>query len=209
MPGANLAFDGRDLRAASGDSCGLLVTFLGYLIEGAPVAVENGRRSHVVHVPLANDIGVARIQFHQPGFPAAALAGDHRGARSAEQVHHDVAGLAAVQQRALDQFHRLHRGMQAICRRFIFLPQRALRLISTPRVALPGHVRIEDRLVPEFVAAEAPGESVLRPDDLAADLKAAGLQRVLELALPGRWMAKKRRALLSREMIERTNPGTA
>ena len=45
---------------------------------------------------------------------------------------------------------------------------------------------IEQRFVLKLVAAEAPRKCVLRPDDLAAHLEAAGLQRILELALPGR-----------------------
>jgi hypothetical protein len=38
MPGPDLAFDGCDLASATGDSRGLLVTFLGDLVERAPVA---------------------------------------------------------------------------------------------------------------------------------------------------------------------------
>src|ERR1017187_3564689 len=60
---------------------------------------------------------------------------------------------------------------------FVLLPQRGLRFVPIPRVALPGDVAIEDR-----------GEGVLGPDNLAANLQARGLQRVLKLALPGRGM---------------------
>jgi hypothetical protein len=40
MPGPDLGFHGGDLRAAAGDSWGLLMALLGDLIESAPLAVQ-------------------------------------------------------------------------------------------------------------------------------------------------------------------------
>jgi hypothetical protein len=42
---------------------------------------------------------------------------------------------------------------------------------------------IEQWLMPEFVPAEAPGEVILCPDDLAADLKPRNFHGGLEFAL--------------------------
>src|ERR1022692_2431384 len=39
------------------------------------------------------------------------LARDKRGPRPAERIEDRVAGLAAVAERTLDEFHRLHRGV--------------------------------------------------------------------------------------------------
>ena len=48
---------------------------------------------------------------------------------------------------------------------------------------------IEDRLVLKLVPAESPGERVLGPDDLAANLESSFFDCVLELALNGRSVA--------------------
>ena len=59
-----------------------------------------------------------------------------------------------------------------------------MRFVPVPRILFARHMRVEQRLVLKFVAAEAPGEGVLGPDDLAAHFEAGGLERVLELPLP-------------------------
>src|ERR1700732_1886640 len=102
-------------------------------------------------------------------------------------------GLAAVQQCALDQLHRLHSGVQTIRRWLLFLPERRLRLVAVPGVLLSSEVAVEHRLMLELVAAEAPCERILRPDDLAANLEAGCFEGVLELALPGRGVADVQR----------------
>jgi hypothetical protein len=43
---------------------------------------------------------------------------------------------------------------------------------------------VEKGLVPEFVTAEAPRESIFRPDNLTTNREAGGFERVLKLPLP-------------------------
>ena len=73
--------------------------------------------------------------------------------------------------------------MQAVGCGFVLLPQSGLGFVSVPRILLAGDVSVEHRLVLEFIAAESPGERVLRPDNLAAHLEAGRLDRILEFAL--------------------------
>src|ERR1700722_14833703 len=167
----------------------LLPALLGDLIEAAPIALEHRRLSHVLLIAPANDVRIARVQLHQAGRAAATLAGNQCGTRPPEEIRDHVASLAAIQQRALDQFDGLHCGMQAVRRGLVLLPQRALALVAIPCIALAGHMRVENRLMPELVTAESPCEGVLGPDHLATDFEAGGFQSILELALPGRWMA--------------------
>jgi len=75
------------------------------------------------------------------------------------------------------------------CRRFaaglFFLPQRGLRFVTVTRRRFARDVAIEDRLMLELIAAKAQAKVILAQINLAADLEAGGLQRVLKLALPG------------------------
>jgi hypothetical protein len=64
MPRADLRFDGRDLLAAAGYSHCHLLAFSDDLVERAPVAIEDSLLARILLIPPANDIGVARIQFH-------------------------------------------------------------------------------------------------------------------------------------------------
>ena len=64
------------------------------------------------------------------------------------------------------------------------MPQRRLSLVAIPEVLLAGDVAVEHWFMLELVTAEAPGERVLGPDDLAANLEAGHLQRILKLTLP-------------------------
>src|SRR5207247_8448933 len=75
-----------------------------------------------------------------------------------------------------------------IGRRFVFLPKRRLRPVAVPGILLAGDVSIEKRLVLKFISAESPGEGVLCPDNLAANLEAGRFESVLKLALPRRGM---------------------
>ena len=96
----------------------------------------------------------------------------------------------------------LHGRMEAVRRRLLLLPQRRLRLVAVPGVVLPGDVAVEDRLVLELVATEAPGEGVLGPDDLAAYLEPRRFQSVLKFPLHGRGVANiQRRAWFHRGSI--------
>jgi hypothetical protein len=78
--------------------------------------------------------------------------------------------------------------MQPVGSQFVFLPKRGLRFVAVPGVTLPGHVRVKQRLVPEFVSAQSPRECILCPNNLAPDLEARSIQGVLKLAMPRRWM---------------------
>jgi hypothetical protein len=79
-----------------------LVTLFGNLFKCVAVAVESRRFSHVFLVAPANNIGVARVQFHKAGSAAPTLTCDQRGTRPAEEIADQVARLATVEQRALD-----------------------------------------------------------------------------------------------------------
>ena len=75
--------------------------------------------------------------------------------------------------------------MYSVRRRFVLMPQGRLRLVAVPGIFLASTVAIEQRLVLELVPTKTPRESIFRPDDLAADLKAGRFQRVLKFPLPG------------------------
>jgi hypothetical protein len=72
----NLCFDGRDLLAATIDSRGLLTTLRCHVLEGSPVTVEHWLLARICQKPLANNVGVPRIDFHEPCLAAAPLASD-------------------------------------------------------------------------------------------------------------------------------------
>ena len=65
--------------------------------------------------------------------------------------------------------------MQPIGCRLALPPKRTLRFITVPGILLAGDMAVEDWFVLEFIAAEAPGKRVFRPDNLAG---------VLMLSLP-------------------------
>lgn len=54
----------RDLPAATGDSCGLLTTFLGDFVEGAPVAIEHDRLARILLVSAADAIRIPWVDLH-------------------------------------------------------------------------------------------------------------------------------------------------
>ena len=137
------------------------------------VPVQHRALARVLLEAPHDAVRVFRIDLHQPRTASAALAGDERGARASEQIRDDVSGLAAVEQCALDQLNRLRSRMNPVRRRLLLFPQRRLRLVAIPGVLLAGDVTVEQRLVPEFVAAEAPRKRILCPDDLTPDRKPA------------------------------------
>src|ERR1035438_5731492 len=66
-------------------------------------------------------------------------------------------------------------------------------LIAVPGVCLAGDVSIENWLVLEFVATEAPSEGILGPNDLTSNLEAGSFHSVLEFTLPRGRMADVQR----------------
>ena len=73
--------------------------------------------------------------------------------------------------------------MQSIRRGLFLLPQRRLRLVAVPGVGFTVQMAVEDRLVLELVAPKAPGERVLRPDDLRPHDKTGRFDSALEFPL--------------------------
>src|SRR5262249_50955179 len=111
------------------------------------------------------------------------------GTGAAEKVNHQVAGLTAVRQSPRDKLNWLHRWMEPVRSRLVFLPQSGLRLVPVPWVLVARDVTVENRLVLELVPAETPGKGILGPNDLAANLEAGAFERILKLSLPRRGMA--------------------
>src|SRR5690349_412319 len=176
-------------RRGSRDSCCRPPALLRDFFERATSIVQDSLPARIFLPPPHDYLGVSRIDLHQPRLSLEPLAADQRRTGPAEQVNDDIAGLAAVQQRPFDQLDRLHRRVQPIASRLVFLPERALGAIAVPSVALPGQVRIEDWLVAELVAPKAPREGILGPDDLATYFKTGAFNGVLEFPLPRRWVA--------------------
>jgi hypothetical protein len=67
------------------------------------VTIQNCFLADVFLPSPDNAVCVLRIDLHQPGFTAAALTADQRRARASEEIGHDIAGLAAVDQSTLDE----------------------------------------------------------------------------------------------------------
>ena len=63
IPGPYFGFDGRDLAAAAGDSCGLPQTFLGHLLERAAVARESGLATREGLPTLDHDVHILGIKL--------------------------------------------------------------------------------------------------------------------------------------------------
>src|SRR5271167_2723675 len=103
MPGQNQTFDFRNLLAAPLESRGLLQTLCFDLLE-SPAVFQYGLLSRVILKSLDDTIRVLRVDLHQPRLAVTPFARDQGGSGAAEQVCYDVPALAAVEQRALDQF---------------------------------------------------------------------------------------------------------
>ena len=57
---------------------------------------------------MQDHVAVLRLQFNQPRLSARLLARDQRGPGATEWIKDRIARLAAVPERTLDEFHRLH-----------------------------------------------------------------------------------------------------
>jgi len=97
---------------------------LGDLIEGTPVTVQESLFSRVFLESSDDAIGVFRVDLYQARLAIATLTRDQRAAGTAEQIRHNVAGFAAVQQSTLNQLDRLRRGMNPVGRGLFLLPKR-------------------------------------------------------------------------------------
>jgi hypothetical protein len=87
--------------------------------EGAVLTVEH-RRFAARFLPAADDdVSIGRIDLQEHRAPPGALRRDHRRAGATEGIEHGVAPLAAVEDRPLDQRHRLRRRMQVVPRRLV------------------------------------------------------------------------------------------
>ena len=105
---ADLCLDCRKLLVAPFDSGRILQPPRRYIIESS-AAVEKRFLTRVL-LPAPDDhIAVPRLQLDQPRLPPRLLARDQRRAGPAEDIENRVARLAAVADRPLDQFDRLHR----------------------------------------------------------------------------------------------------
>src|ERR1039458_10186551 len=147
-------------------SCGLLVAFLGDLSERAAIAVEGRRLSRILLPANDYDLGILWIDFYQARFSSAALARDQGRTRASAEIRADIAGLAAVDQRALDQRDGFHRRMQTIRRRLVFFPERGLRFVAIPGVRFARNVAVKQGFVLEFVPSKSPRKRILCPYDL-------------------------------------------
>ena len=76
IAGEQFGFDGRNLPAAANDSCGLLPALLRDLVESPAVSLQHRLLARVFLISPDDTISVSRIDFHQPRFPVAPLAGD-------------------------------------------------------------------------------------------------------------------------------------
>jgi hypothetical protein len=176
MAGEQLRFDGRNLPAAACDSCWHLQSFLADFVEGTLVAIEH-RGSAGVLLPAGDDhVGIFWVDLGQTRFAIAALAPNQRRPGASKQVEDDVANLSAVDERALDRFPGLGSWVQAVRRTGFFLPKVSTGIFAVPGVRLAGDVTVEQGLVLKLVAAEAPRECVLGPDNLAMYSETRGCQ---------------------------------
>src|SRR5713101_5887715 len=166
------------------ESCGPPHTLSLDRIEPPPISIEHGRLPRERLPAPDRRVAVPRIDLHQSCLPTAALTPNQSGARAAEKIRDDIAGLAAVEKCALDQFHRLGCRMDSVGRGLFLVPQSRLGLVPVPGILPPGHMGIEDRLVLELVTPKTPSKRVFGPNDLAADPEPRGFDGVLKLPLP-------------------------
>ena len=122
MARANQCFHLRDLAVASSDSWSHLRALGSDFGERAAIARERRFLAGILLPPAKDAVAILRVDFHEARLAAASLAANLRGAGTAKQVHHDVAGLAAIEQCTLYQLDRLGRGVDAICGRLLLVP---------------------------------------------------------------------------------------
>src|ERR1017187_7894478 len=78
------------------------------LAVASPVGFKLCFLPRVILPPAHDHVTVLRVQFDDPRLAVGALARDQRRTRPAEGIEDRIARLAAVPERALDKFHRLH-----------------------------------------------------------------------------------------------------
>src|ERR1019366_6590116 len=116
----------RDLAMAAIDSCRNPRTLFRDDGERSAVTFERGLVARVL-LPAPHDtVGVLGIDFHEPGFPPASFASDQSRARSPEEIGHDIAGLAAVDESVLDKFDRFGGRVNPVCRGLFLFPESRL-----------------------------------------------------------------------------------
>ena len=98
------------LREVGGANTSRCLSRSSDLFEAPAVAVQGrGRRRRTPASAARSRRQYFGIELDQPRLAPGLLAGDQRRARAAERIEHDVAALARVPDRPLDQRHRLHR----------------------------------------------------------------------------------------------------
>src|ERR1039458_7480401 len=101
-----------------------------------------------VFLPATNrHVAVPGLQFDQPCLPARLLARADRCPGSSKRVEDGVARLAAVAERALDQFHRLHRRVLLAAGGPLDEPDVALVPCAAPEVLGSLAPAVENRFV--------------------------------------------------------------
>src|ERR1035437_140215 len=121
------------------------------LRKGAPVALQHC--DSVCELLPAGDyyVRIFRIEFHRQADSASHLASQKRASCAAEQIHDDVASLAAIDESAPNQLHRLHGWVEPVGRGLLLSPRGGLRFVSVPRALRPGERAEKEGLVLDFV----------------------------------------------------------
>src|SRR6185312_11795188 len=163
VPRADLRLDCRKLLVAPFNSGRILQPPRRYIVEG-PAAIEKRFLTCVLLPAPDNHVAVPRLQFNQPRLPSRLLTRDQRRTGPAEDIENGVPSLAAVAERPLDQFHRLHRRMFEVRHGPLDGPHVALITCTAPEVIRSVAPPIEDRLVHPLVVRTAQREMVLRPN---------------------------------------------
>jgi hypothetical protein len=109
MTGADLFFDGGNLRTATGDSSGLLPPFLGDFVETAAIALQRCLTARQTLKALHYHVDILGVQLYSVADALGDFRGGERGTRSEEGLVHSFAALGVIQQRAPHEFHWLLR----------------------------------------------------------------------------------------------------
>src|ERR1017187_7802631 len=107
MARPDLSFDSRNLGLAAGDSCGLLVTLLGDLVERAAVAVQRRLPALQPLPALHHHVHVLRIKLYSVADALGNFGCGEACTRSEEGFVASLPTLCVVQQRAPHDCDRL------------------------------------------------------------------------------------------------------